>query len=58
VFRRAGFNVEPTPADLHVGPVFEGGLLALLPDAGALASSSAAIKEWLGLLVYRWRGWA
>jgi len=58
VFRRAGFNVEPAPADLHTGPLFEGGLLTLLPDAGALASSSAALKEWLGLLVYRWRGWA
>jgi uncharacterized SAM-binding protein YcdF (DUF218 family) len=33
-------------------------LLSLLPDAGALALSSQAIKEHLGLLVYRLRGWS
>jgi uncharacterized SAM-binding protein YcdF (DUF218 family) len=58
VFRRAGFNVEPEAADFHVGPRFEGGVFAVLPDAAALALSSTAIREWLGLLVYRVRGWA
>jgi uncharacterized SAM-binding protein YcdF (DUF218 family) len=58
VFRRAGFAVEPAPADFQVGPVLEGGPLALIPDAGALAASSTAFKEWLGFFVYRFRGWA
>jgi uncharacterized SAM-binding protein YcdF (DUF218 family) len=58
VFRHAGFNVEPAPADFQTEPALEGGPLALLPDAGALAASSYALREWLGLLVYRLRGWA
>jgi uncharacterized SAM-binding protein YcdF (DUF218 family) len=56
VFRHAGFNVEPAPADFHGGPLLEGGPLALLPDAGALAESSSALREWLGFVVYRLRG--
>ena len=58
VFRHAGFNVEPAPADFHTEPILEGGPLVLLPAAGALAASSLALTEWLGLLVYRFRGWA
>ncbi len=33
-------------------------LLALLPDAGSLLLSTLAIKEHLGLLVYRLKGWS
>lgn len=33
-------------------------LLSLLPDAGSLALSSQALKEHLGLLVYRLKGWS
>jgi uncharacterized SAM-binding protein YcdF (DUF218 family) len=58
VFRHAGFNVEPAPADFHTEPILEGGPLVFLPAAGALAASSLALTEWLGLLVYRLRGWA
>jgi uncharacterized SAM-binding protein YcdF (DUF218 family) len=58
VFRRAGYNVKPAPADFRTGPVLEGGPLAFFPDAGALAASSIALREWLGLFVYRFRGWA
>jgi len=32
-------------------------LLDLLPSAGALASTTTSLKEWLGLAVYRLRGW-
>ena len=58
VFRHAGFNVEPAPADFNTEPILKGGPLVLLPAAGALAASSLALTEWLGLLVYRFRGWA
>lgn len=40
---------RPTPASL---------LLSLLPNANALAISTASLKEHLGLLIYRLRGWA
>ncbi len=39
---------QPTPASV---------LLSLLPDAGSLLLSSQAIKEHLGLLAYRLKGW-
>ena len=48
----------PEPADFNVGARLEVGPLVLFPDAGAFAASSIALKEWLGLLVYRFRGWA
>jgi hypothetical protein len=37
---------------------FTTSLLDFLPDAGALAQTTEAIKEWIGLAVYRVRGWA
>jgi uncharacterized SAM-binding protein YcdF (DUF218 family) len=58
VFRHAGFNVEPAPTNSYDEPSFEEGVLAILPNVSALQTSSVALKEWLGLLVYRFRGWA
>jgi uncharacterized SAM-binding protein YcdF (DUF218 family) len=45
----AGTDVEALAGDLH--PVWQ-----WLPDAGALAHSSRAIKEYLGLAYVRWIG--
>jgi uncharacterized SAM-binding protein YcdF (DUF218 family) len=58
VFRQAGFDVEPAPSNFYGGPTFEESVLAILPSAAALQSSSVALKEWLGLFIYRVRGWA
>jgi uncharacterized SAM-binding protein YcdF (DUF218 family) len=58
VFRRAGFAVEPAATDFRAKPFSIDGILDLLPDARALEDSTAAIKEWIGLGVYRLRGWA
>ena len=56
-FRKAGLDVAPWPADFRdrypPGSVFD-----FLPDANALEMTTTAIKEWLGLAVYRLRGWA
>src|SRR5262249_43177615 len=58
-FRKADLDVVPWPADFRghsyplVATVFD-----LLPDAGALEKTTSAIKEWVGLAVYRLRGWA
>ena len=56
-FRKSGLDVAPWPADVRGGypptSVFD-----FLPDANALEMTTAAIKEWLGLAVYRLRGWA
>jgi uncharacterized SAM-binding protein YcdF (DUF218 family) len=56
-FRKLGFQVTPAPADFRTWDD-ERLLLRFLPDAQSLAESQLALKEWLGLLVYRLRGWA
>jgi uncharacterized SAM-binding protein YcdF (DUF218 family) len=56
-FRAAGINALPAPTDFEVMPQ-PPHLLRWLPDAQALADSTRALKEYLGLWVYRWRGWA
>jgi uncharacterized SAM-binding protein YcdF (DUF218 family) len=58
-FRKLGLELAPWPADFQgqsyplINNVFD-----LLPDAGALATTTTTIKEWLGLTIYRLRGWA
>ena len=52
-FRHVGFTVVPFPADFITGGANDEPLLSLLPNAGALADSGLAIKEWLGLAAYR-----
>jgi uncharacterized SAM-binding protein YcdF (DUF218 family) len=56
-FRAAGIDALPAPADFEVMPE-PPHPLRWLPDAQALADSDRALKEYLGLWVYRWRGWA
>lgn len=57
VFRKLGFQVIPAPANFQTAED-QGLLLRILPSAESLAGSELALKEWLGLLVYRLRGWA
>lgn len=58
VFRHAGLPVIASTTDVTATGDAPITLLGLLPDAGALAGVTAALKEWAGLLVYRARGWA
>jgi len=55
-FRSAGVTAVPAPTDYRVVDD-PGSLLDLVPSAGALARSTAAIREYVGYLVYDWRGW-
>ncbi|WP_407166034.1 YdcF family protein [Bradyrhizobium sp. ORS 111] len=57
-FRAAGLDVEPWPTDFRAQQPTAKSIFDFIPDAGALAATTAAAKEWLGLVVYRWRGWA
>src|SRR5262249_13615944 len=57
-FRKAGFEVVPTPADFRTGWVPLNTPADAWPSADWLLSSELAIKEWIGLLVYKVRGWA
>jgi uncharacterized SAM-binding protein YcdF (DUF218 family) len=58
VFRTAGFADSPAITDVTIN---DGQLpfpLNILPDATSLAVTSNVLKEWLGLYIYRLRGWA
>lgn len=58
-FRRSGIDAVPATTDVRVvGSVRTTSPLDVLPDAAALARTTEAIKEWLGLVAYRIRGWA
>ena len=58
-FRKVGLSVTPTATDISVGPFFLlSSFLDLLPDAWALARTMIAIKEMIGISVYRYHGWA
>jgi uncharacterized SAM-binding protein YcdF (DUF218 family) len=57
-FRKVGFNVVAAPADFYTGWGESNALFNWIPTAGALAVSGAAMHEWLGVWVYRLRGWA
>jgi len=56
-FRSAGIHAIPSPTDYRVVNQEEFTILSFLPDAEALAGTTRAVKEYLGFLVYRWRGW-
>ena len=66
IFRHQGFEVIPAPVDYQVtqgdGPGatparLGAQLLYLLPSSEYLDLSTRAIKEYIGLVVYRLRGW-
>ena len=65
VFEKQGFVVIPAPADFLATQSDAGAAAAtlgarfyqLVPDAQYLALSTRALKEYLGIAVYRLRGW-
>ncbi|MGA9380027.1 MAG: YdcF family protein, partial [Phormidium sp.] len=63
IFQRQGINAIPAPTDfitIELGSeeiTWQGALLDFLPDAGRLAYSTRALKEYIGIIIYRLRGW-
>jgi uncharacterized SAM-binding protein YcdF (DUF218 family) len=57
-FRKAGVEPIPVSIDTMSSSLASRSIFAILPESGALDISTRAIKEWIGLLVYRVRGWA
>ena len=55
-FRKVGIAMIPAPTDFEAVPPGGFWLLRWLPNVEALEGSSRALKEYLGLLVYRLRG--
>lgn len=56
-FRSAGITSIPSPTDYKIVDQEKSIVLSFLPDIGALGGTTQALKEHLGFLVYRWRGW-
>lgn len=56
-FTKAGLPVHPAPCDYRSSETLSDTLLDWIPQAGAFATTSAALREWIGIHVYRWRGW-
>jgi len=56
-FRAAGIHAIPSPTGFHINNEKKITLLDILPDAGALNGTTLAMKEYLGCVVYRIRGW-
>jgi uncharacterized SAM-binding protein YcdF (DUF218 family) len=62
IFRRLGMDVVAAPTDFYTTDADrqmspQGRLLSLLPDAENLFLTSRSLKEYVGILVYRLRGW-
>lgn len=65
IFEKLGFEVIPAPTDFVITDGRLGGaertiagtVLDLWPDTGRLATTSDAIREYLGIFIYRLRGW-
>jgi uncharacterized SAM-binding protein YcdF (DUF218 family) len=57
VFRRAGVRFTPVATDTLSSSIDTGFPFGYLPSAEALMQSTLCLKEWIGLAVYRLRGW-
>lgn len=66
LFEKQGFEVIPAPADYNITqadwnrlwqPSLTTQLFNLLPSVGNLNDTTSTLKEYLGILIYRLRGW-
>jgi uncharacterized SAM-binding protein YcdF (DUF218 family) len=65
IFKNLGIKAIAAPTDYRVSRLeldqptvgAESAILSLIPDDGALNLTTQAIKEYIGILVYRLRGW-
>ena len=62
IFKRQGMNAIAAPTDFLTiaskpEDTWEGTLLNLLPDTERFANTTRALKEYIGIAVYRLRGW-
>ena len=65
IFDKQGIKAIPAPTDYlvsernftEVNNSLEARILSLIPDSGSLDRTTQAIKEYVGIVVYRLRGW-
>jgi uncharacterized SAM-binding protein YcdF (DUF218 family) len=56
-FKSAGISATPAPTDFEAAGPAPSGLVAWIPSPEALDVTTRALKEFVGWLVYRNRGW-
>ena len=56
-FKKLGIDTTPSPTDYKVLESERPDIFSWIPSAGALSANTKAFHEYLGALVYRWRGW-
>jgi uncharacterized SAM-binding protein YcdF (DUF218 family) len=56
-FERLGMTTIACPADFRIDPYKTTTVLDFLPDAGALDNTTIALREYMGMIYYRLRGW-
>jgi uncharacterized SAM-binding protein YcdF (DUF218 family) len=56
-FRSSGINAIPSPTDYQVVDRETYAIADFLPNLASLGGTSLAVKEYLGMQVYKWRGW-
>ncbi len=65
IFKNLGINAIAAPTDYHISQLeidepnrqTESAILSFIPDAENLAQTTQAIKEYIGIFVYKLRGW-
>lgn len=64
IFQKQGFEVIPAPTDFLVterdfqnNVSWQNILIGFLPDSGSLHNTNLALKEYLGIMVYKLKGW-
>lgn len=57
IFKKAGFQVIPVPVDYLVDEGKGSIWFELLPSVDSLMRSTQAIKEYIGILIYKMLGW-
>ncbi len=65
IFKNLGINAIAAPTDYHISQLEidepnrqnESAILSLIPDAENLDQTTNAIKEYIGIVVYKLRGW-
>lgn len=66
IFKKQGIDATPAPTDFLVtqqelqetGSTPQGRILGVLPEAENLQRFTRALKEYIGIFIYRLRGWA
>jgi len=57
VFKKYGYIVHPAPTDYRAETGSRMNIFSFIPNANALEESTAAIREYYGLVAYRVLGW-